>query len=460
MSIFSINDNSNYNSILSQAKANKESKENSKISFANAFLKQNASKLSDIESKNSQTLARSEILSNNNALNNSSNSTNISNSSNTNLSINNTTKTSSPNYDISSEFKNSIYTLKYKQVDISNTSTNTAYGYSVDKDGYMGSDFNKAAGLPEDFKIHKSTLDEIKKAAENDPVVSSTKEYLGVSEYYTNIDMAETIKQYYNLFSNALGQSFPNDKTSFSEADINSMPSGYAIDGFYNGYGAFKHPDAIRNDDIAIKSIADYSNVLISNIYRSQEQLNEANSIYSDSAGLISGIKPETLGLSLEEIKNVSKGEDWQFNPDMSVYPQNEDGSYSKEALFMSLIKSQEGRILYSPKTTLNPTIEAYNRAMAKESFSGPAIHLDSIMTGKSDFKSFFRYWAERGIAEGDLYMYENNIPKESAMGNWALDAEIKQAIANGWKAKPSTINSYADSIMDRLNNLIGQTRV
>ncbi|WP_153953140.1 hypothetical protein [Campylobacter jejuni] len=37
MSIFSINDNSNYNSILSQAKANKESKENSKISFANAF---------------------------------------------------------------------------------------------------------------------------------------------------------------------------------------------------------------------------------------------------------------------------------------------------------------------------------------------------------------------------------------------------------------------------------------
>ncbi|RTJ52716.1 hypothetical protein C3H71_05215 [Campylobacter jejuni] len=448
MSIFSINDNSNYNSILSQAKANKESKENSKISFANAFLKQNASKLNEIQNANSQTLARSEVL-------NSTNTTNTSN--NTNFSI--SSKTSSPNYDISSEFKNSIYTLKYKQADIS-TSTNTAYGYSVDKDGYMGSDFNKAAGLPEDFKIHKSTLDEIKKAAENDPVASSTKEYLGVSEYYTNIDMAETIKQYYNLFSNALSQSFPSDKTSFSEADINSMPSGYAIDGFYNGYGAFKHPDAIRNDDIAIKSVADYSNVLISNIYRSQEQLNEANSIYSDSAGLISGIKPETLGLSLEEIKNVSKGEDWQFNPDMSVYPQNEDGSYSKEALFMSLIKSQEGRILYSPKTTLNPTIEAYNRAMAKESFSGPAIHLDSIMTGKSDFKSFFRYWAERGIAEGDLYMYENNIPKESAMGNWALDAEIKQALANGWKAKPSTINSYADSIMDRFNNLIGQTRV
>lgn len=175
MSIFSINDNSNYNSILSQSKANKESKENSKISFANAFLKQNASKLSDIESKNSQTLARSEILSNNNALSNNSNSTNTTNTSNsTNLSINNTTQTASPNYNISSEFKNSIYTLKYKQADIS-TSTNTAYGYSVDKDGYMGSDFNKAAGLPEDFKIHKSTLDEIERKAENNSYTSDIK---------------------------------------------------------------------------------------------------------------------------------------------------------------------------------------------------------------------------------------------------------------------------------------------
>ncbi|EAI3583157.1 hypothetical protein ABKA54_000946 [Campylobacter jejuni] len=439
MSIFSINDNSNYGSMLSQAKANKESKENSKISFTNAFLKQNASKLNEIQNTNSQTLVRSEVL-------NSINTTNTSN--NTNFSI--SSKTSSPNYDISSEFKNSIYTLKYKQADISN---NTAYGYSVDKDGYMGSDFNKAAGLPEDFKIHKSTLDEIKKAAENDPVVSSTKEYLGVSSYYSNIDIANTIKQYYNLFSNALGQSFPNDKTSFSEADINSMPSGYGVSG--TQWMDFNEPSNRMN----ITGLKDFSNSLISNVYKTPEQAKEADEIWLDSGCMIKGLSSETLGLSLEEIKNVSRGEDWQFNPDMSVYPQNEDGSYSKETLFMSFLKAQGGQPVESLKTTLNPKLEAYKRAMAKESFSGPAINIDSIMTGKSDFKSFFRYWAERGI-EGDLYMYENNISKESAMGNWALDAEIKQALANGWKAKPSTIDSYADSIMDRLNNLLGQTRV
>ncbi|ECQ8837590.1 hypothetical protein F0G73_05235 [Campylobacter coli] len=457
MSIFSINDNSNYNSILSQSKANKESKENSKISFANAFLKQNASKLSDIESKNSQTLARSEILSNNNALNNSSNSTNISNSSNTNLSINNTTKTSSPNYDISSEFKNSIYTLKYKQADIS-TSTNTAYGYSVDKDGYMGSDFNKAAGLPEDFKIHKSTLDEIKKAAENEPYIADMKQYFGVSEYYTNIDMAETIKQYYNLFSNALGQSFPNDKTSFSEADINSMPSGYGVSGTQSM--DFNDPSNRMN----ITHLRDFSNSSITNIYQTPEQMKEAESLYIQSGSLIDGINGHSFGLSLEEIKNVSKGEDWQFNPDMSVYPQNEDGSYSKEALFMSFLKSYgSGQPVESSETTLNPKVEAYNRAMAKESFNGDSIALNDIMTGKVDFASLLKGYAQDGWLDADIYAMEKGVAWQNTSigygGAW-FDNQFNQAKANGWKASSESINSFADSIADRLNNLIGQTRV
>ncbi|EGK7332532.1 flagellar biosynthesis protein FlgG [Campylobacter jejuni] len=260
MSIFSINDNSNYNSILSQAKANKESKENSKISFANAFLKQNASKLNEIQNANSQTLARSEAL-------NSTNTTNTSN--NTNFSI--SSKTSSPNYDISSEFKNSIYTLKYKQADLN---TNTAYGYSVDKDGYMGSDFNKAAGLPEDFKIHKSTLDEIERKAENNSYTSDIKKYLGIDKYYTNIDMAETIKQYYNQFNQIVNYAFNDtNKTSFTEADINSMPSGYGVSG--TQWMDFNEPSNRMN----ITGLKDFSNSLISNVYKTPEQAKEADEI-------------------------------------------------------------------------------------------------------------------------------------------------------------------------------------
>ncbi|EBF6132489.1 hypothetical protein FJB14_04795, partial [Campylobacter coli] len=363
-------------------------------------------------------------------------------------------KTSSPNYDISSEFKNSIYTLKYKQVDLN---TDTAYGYSVDKDGYMGSDFNKAAGLPEDFKIHKSTLDEIKKAAENDPVVSSTKEYLGVSEYYTNIDMAETIKQYYNLFSNALGQSFPNDKTSFSEADINSMPKGYAINGIKSM--DFNDPSNRMN----ITHLRDFSNSSITNIYQTPEQMKEAKSLYIQSGSLIDGINGHSFGLSLEEIKNVSKGEDWQFNPDMSVYPQNEDGSYSKEALFMSFLKSYgSGQPVESSETTLNPKVEAYNRAMAKESFNGDSIALNDIMTGKVDFASLLKGYAQDGWLDAGIYAMEKGVKWQNVYvgSGISFDREFHQAKANGWKASSESINSYVGSIMDRLNNLIGQTRV
>ncbi|EPO1980230.1 Cj0814 family flagellar-dependent secreted protein [Campylobacter upsaliensis] len=430
MSIFSINDNSSYSSILSQAKASKESKENSKISFANAFLKQNASKLNEIQSANSQTLIKSEFLDNN---------------------LNSNFDT---NYGLFSEFQNTVHTLKYKQADLNNASS-LAYGYSVDKNGYMGSDFNKAAGLPEDFKIHKSTLDEIKKAAENEPYVADKKQYFGINEYYTNIDMAETIRQYYNLFSNALSQSFPSDKDSFSEADINSMPSGYGVSGIQ--WMDFNEPSNRMN----ITGLKDFSNSLISNVYQTPKQAKEADELWADSGYMINGLLPKTLGLSLEEIKNVSKGDDWQFNPDMSVYPQNEDGSYPKEALFMSFLKSQGGQPVESPKTTLNPKIETFNRAMAKESFQTTSVDIDDIMTGKVDFASLLKYLASKqGKLEGELYMYENGIPKESAMNNWTLDTEIKQALANGWKASSESINSYVESIMDRLNNLMGQTRV
>ncbi|EKN7514810.1 hypothetical protein PYP97_001434 [Campylobacter coli] len=432
MSIFSINDNSNYGSILSQAKASKESKENSKISFANAFLKQNASKLNEIQSANSQTLIRSESLNNN---------------------LNSNFDT---NYGLFSDFQNTVHTLKYKQADLNNTSS-LAYGYSVDKNGYMGSDFNKAAGLPEDFKIHKSTLDEIERVAENNFYDTKTKEYLGVDKYYDNIDMAETIKQYYNLFSNALSQSFPNDKTSFSEADINSMPSGYAVGG--DKCMNFNDP----NNRMNITHLKDFSGALVSNVYQTPEQVKEADDLWADSGNMINGLKPQTLGLSLEEIKNVSQAKyECDFKPDMSFYPKNEDGTYTKEDLFMSFLKAQNGQPVESLNTTLNPKVEAYNRAMAKESFNGDSIALNDIMTGKVDFASLLKGYAQDGWLDAGIYAMEKGVKWQNVYvgSGISFDREFHQAKANGWKASSESINSYVGSIMDRLNNLIGQTRV
>ncbi|EKK2373298.1 hypothetical protein P6209_001100 [Campylobacter jejuni] len=414
MSIFSINDNSNYGSILSQAKANKESKENSKISFANAFLKQNASKLNEIQSANSQTLARSEVL-------NSTNTTNTSN--NTNFSI--SSKTSSPNYDISSEFKNSIYTLKYKQADISN---NTAYGYSVDKDGYMGSDFNKAAGLPEDFKIHKSTLDEIERFNQNGMADETS------GNYYNSFDMASIVKSYYNSFNQVIS-AFPNDKTSFSKADLEQLPKGL---------------NYINNED---------NEKIVKNIFNA-EQFHEAQAIKYSTMGLdMNLMKLDFSPQSMEQDPSI----EGDFNPDMSVYPKNEDGSYSKEALFMSFLKSyppfpSPNQVVFSPEAKVREA-KLELEMKANPSFS---VSLDDIMTGKVDFASLLKGYAQEGWLDAGIYAMEKGVKWQNIYvgSGISFDREFHQAKANGWKASNESINSFVNNIMDRLNNLIGQTRV
>ncbi|EAK4737919.1 Cj0814 family flagellar-dependent secreted protein [Campylobacter coli] len=415
MSIFSINDNSNYTSILSQSKANKESKENSKISFANAFLKQNASKLNEIQNANSQTLARSEVL-------NSTNTTNTSN--NTNFSI--SSKTNSPNYDISSEFKNSIYTLKYKQVDLS---TDTAYGYSVDKDGYMGSDFNKAAGLPNDFKIHKSTLDEIERFNQHGMADETS------GNYYDSFDMVSIVKSYYNSFNQVIS-AFPNDKTSFSEADLEQLPKGL-------NYG--------RNEN---------KEKIVKNIFNA-EQFHEAQAIKYSTMNL--GMNLMKLDFSPQSMEQGPSNEG-EFNPDMSVYPQNEDGNYSKEALFMSFLKSyppfpSPNQVVFSPEAKVREA-KLELEMKANPSFS---VSLDDIMTGKVDFASLLKGYAQDGWLDADIYAMEKGVAWQNTSigygGAW-FDNQFNQAKANGWKASSESINSYVGSIMDRLNNLIGQTRV
>ncbi|HEH4971896.1 TPA: hypothetical protein SG631_000329 [Campylobacter coli] len=415
MSIFSINDNSNYGSILSQAKANKESKENSKISFANAFLKQNASKLNEIQNANSQTLARSEVL-------NSTNTTNTSN--NTNFSI--SSKTNSPNYDISSEFKNSIYTLKYKQVDLS---TDTAYGYSVDKDGYMGSDFNKAAGLPEDFKIHKSTLDEIERFNQHGMADETS------GNYYDSFDMVSIVKSYYNSFNQVIS-AFPNDKTSFSEADLEQLPKGL-------NYG--------RNEN---------KEKIVKNIFNA-EQFHEAQAIKYSTMNL--GMNLMKLDFSPQSMEQGPSNEG-EFNPDMSVYPQNEDGNYSKEALFMSFLKSYPP-FPSSNQVVLSPEAKVREAKLELEMKANPSfsVSLDDIMTGKVDFASLLKGYAQDGWLDADIYAMEKGVAWQNTSigygGAW-FDNQFNQAKANGWKASSESINSFADSIADRLNNLIGQTRV
>ncbi|MEQ4412134.1 hypothetical protein ABNO63_08935, partial [Campylobacter jejuni] len=265
--------------------------------------------------------------------------------------------------------------------------------------------------------------------------------------YYSNIDIANTIKQYYNLFSNALGQSFSNDKTSFSEADINSMPKGIS---------------ELSSDKTIGIMPKNYDKLTITNYYNTQEQYNEAEQL--GMFGHINiGLQPLNFTPQSMQTQNLDKDTAIDtFNPDMSVYPQNEDGSYSKEALFMSFLKST-GVSPREGSATLNPIAKSYAEAMAKESFDGSLASLDDIMTGKVDFASLLKGYAQEGWLDADIYAMDKGVAWQNTSigygGAW-FDREFNQVKANGWKASSESINSYVGSIMDRLNNLMGQTRV
>lgn len=273
------------------------------------------------------------------------------------------------------------------------------------------------------------------------------KNTLGVSEYYTNIDMAETIKQYYNQFNQIVNYAFNDtNKTSFTEADINSMPKGIS---------------ELSSDKTIGIMPKNYDKLTITNYYNTQEQYNEAEQL--GMFGHINiGLQPLNFTPQSMQTQNLDKDTAIDtFNPDMSVYPQNEDGSYSKEALFMSFLKST-GVSPREGSATLNPIVKSYAEAMAKESFDGSLASLDDIMTGKVDFASLLKGYAQDGWLDAGIYAMEKGVKWQNVYvgSGISFDREFHQAKANGWKASNESINSFVNNIMDRLNNLIGQTRV
>ncbi|EGC6699634.1 hypothetical protein H9W58_000213 [Campylobacter coli] len=82
-------------------------------------------------------------------------------------------------------------------------------GYGVDKDGFFTSDFNKAAGLPKDYKIYADGLNNF------------VNNFIKRQPFYSQIDIAKTIGDAYNSFS-----SFVKDKglgESFQEQDLKNL---------------------------------------------------------------------------------------------------------------------------------------------------------------------------------------------------------------------------------------------
>ena len=295
-----------------------------------------------------------------------------------------------------------------------------AYGYTVDKAGFMGADFNKAAGLPKDFKIHKSTLDELSRFAERNHVLNRIKSKDEQIKIFDNIDMADTIKHYYRLFdqmTSALG----DDKKSYTLADIGKLPKGYSTKG--TSYDAKGH------------LLKDLSNSTISNIYSSTDELNSAKSISKElsSAGVRLIVKEVDFTMS-------EAGDEFSFNPDMSVYQADE--GYSKEALFMGFLRSSRPLPSDSAKTKLSSA--ALNDISSTGEHKEYFVDFEKVGKDSESIKALIK---ER-LKELTLLMYarSKNISTESIASNkyekFKPTSEDINSLANSWSGRISAISN------------------
>ena len=294
-----------------------------------------------------------------------------------------------------------------------------AYGYTVDKAGFMGADFNKAAGLPQDFKIHKSTLDELNRFAERNHVLNRIKSKDEQIKIFDNIDMADTIKHYYRLFdqmTSALG----DDKKSYTLADIGKLPKGYSTKGTH--YDAKGH------------LLKDLSNSTISNIYSSTDELNSAKTLSKElsSAGVRLIVKEVDFTMS-------EAGDEFSFNPDMSVYQADE--GYSKEALFMGFLRSSRPLPSDSAKTKLSSA--ALNDISSTGEHKEYFVDFEKVGKDSESIKALIK---ER-LKELTLLIYarSKNTSAESVTSNeyekFKPTREDINSLANSWSERISSIS-------------------
>lgn len=82
------------------------------------------------------------------------------------------------------------------------------------------SDFNEAAGIPNDYKIHSSTMESLARIEENNIATRGC-------EVFKSIDIAQSIGNAYKILSQVVGEDILNSKDSFTKDEIANFPQGY-----------------------------------------------------------------------------------------------------------------------------------------------------------------------------------------------------------------------------------------
>ncbi|MGJ0158281.1 Cj0814 family flagellar-dependent secreted protein [Campylobacter coli] len=260
---------------------------------------------------------------------------------------------------INSTFNNSFVNLNIKNNNNSSLNSNTnvknlqdtkqysktsnkVLGYEVDKDGFFTSEFNKAAGIPEDIKIHSSTMESLVKISTNEK---------NPFRAFESIDIAKTIGNAYKILSQVVGEDVLNSKDSFSLEEIANFPQGYEfnrqsmqVTKIYNSATDYLNGDL----DFDYKNTTDTKiNKLFFNTTENLMKGNPAIDIFNNNNG---------------GKENINTGVFFDTTP--SKYT-NEDGTITKGGLLVAIINeniyTREGEATRQGKT------EGFDKSMSGE---------------------------------------------------------------------------------------------
>ena len=284
--------------------------------------------------------------------------------------------------------------------------TATAYGYSVDSKGFMGADFNKAAGLPQDFKIHKSTLDWLNNAL----LKSSSYLMENNDKYLKSIDIAQNVKAYYNIFAQIVPK-----KDSFNSDDLQNLPKGYSSTG-------------ARLNNLTI--LFDRSNEKVTNIFKSDVEAQKAQEMQF-----------KLLGVGVEFVVNKLDFSAKKLNENYK----NDSDHYEIGAIFGAFLRSLDEQGNLSPVeqgSILTAQASSYRNQMG--AIKQPSFYsLLDIASGKASIETLIK----EKIAENIEFRQ-----KHGEKNKELINALIKD---NLWYDENTDISKVADELKDELADVI-----
>ena len=289
---------------------------------------------------------------------------------------------------------------------VSQTTATTAYGYSVDSKGFMGADFNKAAGLPAEFKIHKSTLDWLNNAL----LKSSSYLMENNDKYLQSIDIAQNVKAYYNIFAQIVPQ-----KDSFNSDDLKSLPKGYSSTG-------------ARLNNLTI--LFDRSNEKVTNIFKSDVEAQKAQEMQF-----------KLLGVGVEFVTNKLDFSAKKLNENYK----NDIDRYEIGAIFGAFLRSLDEQGNLSPVEQGSIlTAQASNYRNQMGAIKQPSFYsLLDIASGKVSIETLIK----EKIAENIEFRQ-----KHGEKNKELINALIKD---NLWYDENTDISKVADELKDELADVI-----